>query len=149
MITANWNWFETNERTEKAFFIKKSHHHAPHTHFCTPIERRSAAKCSKTFVISSSDREFQIFFGGTTGSFLDSHSMYVLLCSNFRFCWMVLVISRIGWSIWGMIKTDLERINSRMLMELACKRWLHSEDLHDPNDEQSHWFASNTLIWTD
>jgi hypothetical protein len=54
-----WNWFEPNDLTKgKAIFIKRSHQHAPHTHFCTQIERRSPANCSVIFVISSSDREF-------------------------------------------------------------------------------------------
>jgi hypothetical protein len=48
----------TIESTEKPFFIKWSHRHAPHTHFCTQIERRSPANCSVIFEISSSDREF-------------------------------------------------------------------------------------------
>jgi hypothetical protein len=47
----------------KAFFIKRPHHHAPHSHFCTQIEHRSPANCSVIFVISSSDREFLVSFG--------------------------------------------------------------------------------------
>jgi hypothetical protein len=42
----------------KAFWMKRTHHLAPHTHFGTQIERRSVANCSVIFVISSSDHEF-------------------------------------------------------------------------------------------
>jgi hypothetical protein len=48
----------TIEPRGKPFFIKWSHRHAPHTHFCTEIECISPANCSVIFVISSSDSEF-------------------------------------------------------------------------------------------
>jgi hypothetical protein len=90
-----WHWFETNGWAKgKSLFIKWLHHHAPHTHFCTQIERRLPANCSVIFVISSSIVNFRIF--------LESPRAH---CSRLRPCTFKSIFDSLGREI---NKSDIE-----------------------------------------
>jgi hypothetical protein len=52
-------------------------HHTPTSARMHANRAQIARQMQCNFKIPSSDGEFSVFFGGTTGSFLDSHSMYV------------------------------------------------------------------------